>query len=333
MSSLVERVAADPPATGLLVTMVIEGMPARAADIKPGDVLVSYGGDGIAERADLQAAVEARAEEDAVEVALVRSGRQRTVRVAAGRLGVQTVPVSDGQPIEARPHKSPVRFDLDRLPDGEEWMSFRLDGGHVGFECHRHQRRGNTLVLDYEVAFDGGAEWGLNHFVVNVVLAFMRGRPEARSVRFENPLSGWITNGRLEKEGRTRRWVSSIKGPSGSEQNEVRVTADLLPSYAVSTLPMIIVPREGACLHYTPLNEGLGVPAPPAGLLCAGKDTVQGAPAWRFESHSFGERAGVTFVDDAGRIVRLGFGGPVAEPCARADALAGVNEALRPRLA
>ena len=331
-----EKIANDPPASGLLVTMVVEEMPARAAGIKPGDILVKYGTRRTVDRAALHDAIVAHEQDDAVPVEIVRSGKKRELKVRAGRLGVQGVPVEKGVAIETRPPAKKVTFDYSLLEPGpiDFWMDFALDKRKAGFEHHVYQKRGSTLVLDYEVAFDGGEAWGLNHFVVNVQMSIDGARPEPHAVRFENPLAGWVTEGKLSTEGRKRIWTSSIRG--GREKNRVIVPPEVIPSYAVSTLPLFMKPEPDACLHYTPLTEGLGVTATPAGLLCAGEDTLtvsrRKVATWRWESHAFGEREGTTWVDAKdGLPVKIDYAGPSATRSTRAKALEGLPDGLVPR--
>jgi hypothetical protein len=332
----IEKVAKSPPATGLLVTMVIEGMPARVAGIRPADVIIAYGESPTPDRVSLERAIEGTDQSGTAALEIVRAGKARILKVEPGRLGVQTVAVREGEPIEARPPAKKVTFDFSRLAQPLElWATFHLAKRRVGFEHHVYRRRGSSLLLDYEVAFDGGKHWGLNHFVVHLVLGVDGARPEARSVRYENPIAGWVTDGHLERKGSRRIWESRIRGPSGSEHNSVAVPAEVLPSYAVATLPLFLVPEPGACLHYTPLNEGLGVAAPPAGLLCAGKKSVTIASkrvqAWRWESHSFGEHLGTTVVGPNGEPMRIDYGGPHAQPATRDEALKGLHQNLVPR--
>jgi len=331
----VEKVAKSPPATGLLVTMVIEGMPARAAGLRPGDVITAYNDDPTPDPASLERAIEAADPTGTAALRVVRTGKPRTLTVEPGRLGVQTVAVREGEPMEARPSAKKVTFDFGRLSSPLElWATFHLAKRRVGFEHHVYRRRGSSLLLDYEVAFDGGKE-GLNHFVVNLVLGIDAGRPEARSSRYENPIAGWVTEGKLERKGSRRIWESKIRSPSGSEHNSVAVPVEVLPSYAIATLPLFMTPEPDACLHYTPLNEGLGVTAPPAGLLCAGTTSVTIArkrvQAWRWESHSFGEHLGTTLVGPDGEPLRIEYGGPYAMPATREEALAGLRHDLVPR--
>jgi hypothetical protein len=331
-----EKVAKDPPATGLLVTMVVEEMPAREAGIKPGDILVSYAGSSTADRGALQAAVQANEQADMVDVQVVRAGKARALRARGGRLGVQGVPVQKGVPIETRPSARKVAFDYSALGDGMDfWMSFTLAKRKAGFEHHVYGMRGSRLHLDYEVAFDGGKAWGLNHFLVNLVLSTEGARPEALSVRFENPIAGWVTEGNLTRGGSARIWRSAIRSPSGRENNDVKVPAELLPSYAIASLPLFMKPEPGACLHYTPLNEGLGVTSTPAGLVCVGEEDQTLARrkvrAWRWESHAFGEQQGTTWVADGGARLKVSYGGPTAIRVTRDEALAGVNAELEPK--
>lgn len=335
-----EKIAKDPPASGLLVTMVVNDMPAAAVGIRPGDIIVSYGDAPILDRAALQEAIAARAVADSVDLVIVRAGKEKRLCAQPGRLGVNAVPVRKGVPFEMRPPATKVRFDYALVEDEplDFWASFTLAKAKAGFEHHVYRKRGSSLILDYEVAFDGGKAYGLNHFLVQVVLAIGGARPEAQSVRFENPIEGWVTEGKLHKEGSRRTWVSSISSSKGHERNEVKVPADLVPSYAVPTLPLFITPEPGSCLHVTPLNEGLGITTPPAGIVCAERETItvtrKRIDAWRWESHALGEHGSSTWVSASDRTpLKVFYGGPVAVRTTKDDALAGISDTLEPRTA
>jgi hypothetical protein len=86
----ISLIVRDPPATGCLVTQLAPDGNAEAAGIRPGDVIVAYNGRTVATNDDLvrerDAATAASA--DSVPVLVVRDGRQQTINVKTGRLGL-----------------------------------------------------------------------------------------------------------------------------------------------------------------------------------------------------------------------------------------------------
>lgn len=83
-------VARDPPATGCLVTATSPDGNAEAAGIKAGDVIVSYNGHAVPTSDELGKEREAAAASGAetVAVVVVREGREQTMQVKPGRLGL-----------------------------------------------------------------------------------------------------------------------------------------------------------------------------------------------------------------------------------------------------
>ena len=65
-------------------------------------------------------------------------------------------------------------FDIARITQTpkqfEQWYRFVIDGKHVGYEHIRleHDAEKKLIRSISEVAFDGGEQWGLNHFIVTV---------------------------------------------------------------------------------------------------------------------------------------------------------------------
>ena len=83
-------IARDPPATGCLVTATSPDGNAEAAGIKAGDVIVSYNGHAVPTSDELVKEREAAAASgaEAVAVVVVRDGREQTMQVKPGRLGL-----------------------------------------------------------------------------------------------------------------------------------------------------------------------------------------------------------------------------------------------------
>ena len=69
---------------GALVAEVEPGSAAEAADIQPGDVITSLGGQRVQDPADLVAAITSRQPGDEVDVVLERDGETVTVTATLG---------------------------------------------------------------------------------------------------------------------------------------------------------------------------------------------------------------------------------------------------------
>jgi S1-C subfamily serine protease len=77
--------ATPPSVTGVLVAGIEPGSPAALAGIRPGDVVVSYDGEPVAEPAELVLQTTRTPIGDTVPVGIVRDGRAETVVVQVGR--------------------------------------------------------------------------------------------------------------------------------------------------------------------------------------------------------------------------------------------------------
>jgi len=81
-------VVRDPPATGCLVTQLQPDSNAEASGIKAGDVIVSYNGRGVPTGDDLRREIGAASGADTFPVVVVRDGREQTIQVKPGKLGL-----------------------------------------------------------------------------------------------------------------------------------------------------------------------------------------------------------------------------------------------------
>jgi len=78
----------DPPRTGFMVTGTLPNSQAAAAGLAPGDILVSYGNRRVRDLAELREAAEAASEDEQVPITVVRDGREVTLHLRPGRMGV-----------------------------------------------------------------------------------------------------------------------------------------------------------------------------------------------------------------------------------------------------
>jgi serine protease Do len=74
---------------GALVSGVLDGAPAERASIEPGDVIVAWNGQPVADPAELALAVARTEVGSTVQVTVIRDGRERTFSVAVGRRPAQ----------------------------------------------------------------------------------------------------------------------------------------------------------------------------------------------------------------------------------------------------
>jgi serine protease Do len=71
---------------GALVSGIIEGGPIAHGEIKAGDIIIRFDGNEVGEMRDLMRAVGESPVGKAVEVVIIRDGKEQTVRVTLGRL-------------------------------------------------------------------------------------------------------------------------------------------------------------------------------------------------------------------------------------------------------
>jgi hypothetical protein len=258
------------------------------------------------------------------------------------------VPVVEGTPLQLRPPATGVEFDFSRLVGRplDDWFAFHIGGTHVGFEHTVLGLEDGRLKLTREVAFDGGKEWGIQHFLVTIT-AEAGPQPRVLSGRFELPASGHLCEGRLVTDEAGTRWDSVLTWPEDEDGKTVekretkRIDSppkDLMPSYLIGEL-CAFMPRDiGASLHYTMLTDGTGELENPGSLYAAREEEVEvggkAIRAMRFECRSMGGTGNVTWVDEAGRIAKHLYGeGVEAFLTTKRRALADLNPDIKPRTA
>jgi hypothetical protein len=328
----------NPPATGILITFVGAGTQAEARGVAVGDVFLSYNGVATPDIPALGAAKQAVGELTEIKAVFLGPEGEKTVILAPGPIGVNGAPVVKGEPAGTLPEETGVRLDFSVLEGGEReaWYAFSLDGEtKVGFEHVSVKVTGGKLFLRREVAFDGGEQWGVNHFDVTVVAEL---GPELTAVatRFENPISGWIGTGRrVTGEDGSAAWVK--KWP---EEDEVRspLPGPVVPEYLVETLAELMPLQAGACFHFRPITEGMGSIGLPAALVVKGEEEIEfGAgtvKVWRIEQQRLGGTVnGTYFVSEDGRTLRTDYGGAMGTLTTKEAALADLHEDIQPRSA
>jgi len=329
----------DPPATGMMISSVFEETAGKKAGMEVGDVIVSYGGRPIADLEALVAAKEATAGRESVEIKAVRDNRVIVFVLAPGQIGVNLIPVTKGVAAAPLPPMTEFAFDVSRLAKAprDDWYEFSLPGtGKVGFEHAMLSVEDDHLVLRREVAFDGGEQWGINHFDVRVRMA-LTPRLHVVSTRFENPVTKWVGEGILDEEN--GHWVFAWGG-EGHERGtrSMPVTHENVPDYILESLAALMPQEVGACFHYRTMATGWPGPALMSALRAAAEEELEiggeKVKTLRFETTTRGGAAGNRhWVDTNGRIVQSYYGGAIARLTTKEKALADLHEKIVPRTA
>lgn len=336
-----EQVLADPPATGVLVLMVVPGSQAEKAGLRAGDIITAYGMAPTPTVRHLQAAKSRAQGLLAVPLQVVRREKATMITIEPGEIGIRTMDVTKGQKVVPRPPATAAKLDLSRLKKGpvEAWYWFSLDSGtsKAGFEHHILRIEGDKLIRDSEVAFDGGRQWGLNHFLVRCV-ATAEPRPKLIATDFSAPLGHYQVRGRLEEKGGKRVWKTTVIKDEGEKTIEFAAPLDLHSDYMHTAVASMMPRKAGECLHVTTLNAGQGSIVGLGGLVCRGKEQThlrgdKKVEAWRVEVVTMGRTGQVAWVDDEGRVVKNSYGSTTySYLCSKDEALAGLHSDLKPQL-
>ncbi|MCU0726144.1 MAG: PDZ domain-containing protein [Planctomycetes bacterium] len=323
----------DPPATGLLITNVGPESQAAEAGIEAGDVLVSYGGRAVTDLDALNRAKEDLAGEETVELTLTGPGGERTVTLRPGPIGVNCQPVAKGVPAASLPTPTVTGFDFTQLAKGpfDDWYAFSLDGEEkVGFEHARLALTLGKLVLRREVAFDGGEQFGVNHFDVTAI-AVAGPPPDVFAVKFASPPSDFLASGRALPGS---RWLDRRFGA----ETVLTHPSDLprIPTYLVESLAAFLPREPGACFRFRPITEGTGLAGIRSALVAVGEEEVRAggevARAFRVEWRLLsGAVAGTYWLDGPGHALLVDYGGAMAWRTTREKALEGLPPSIRPR--
>src|SRR5690606_20795294 len=116
-------------ARGALVSGVVKDGPVDDGSIKAGDVILSFDGNPVGEMRDLPRAVAESPVGKAVDVVVLRDGKEETVKVTLGRL-------------EDSPSDEDAEEDVN--PEGEEPMP---DGGEQGEDQNGEAEQGPAVAL------------------------------------------------------------------------------------------------------------------------------------------------------------------------------------------
>lgn len=338
-----EKAMQNPPATGLLVTGVGPGSAADEKGVNIGDVITSYDGVLTPTLEALGNAKGKASEAGKTTVSMVvvgPDGQSRTVELSPGPIGVGASSVVKGKAAGPLPPATPFVFDFGgvKAEPHDDWYTFHFgEGPKIGFEHGLLHVKGDRLVMRREVAFDGGEQWGVNHFDVTVETT-LASPPAVLSVHFANPSTGFWAKGKRHEDGRWHfEWTNE---DDGTETLVTQAPPGLpfIPTYLVETLAAFLPRAEGTCWHYRPMTDSNGDAGLPACLIVVGKEEVKLASgtveAWKVEQRQLGGQVGGTYwIDAAGRIVKSFYGMPVALRATKAEALNDLHEGIKPTTA
>ena len=250
--------------------------------------------------------------------------------------------MSQSQSREPLPAATDVKFDFSSLAEAphDDWYAFTLGGKKVGFEHGVNRLEDGKLVMRREVAFDGGEQWGVNHFDVTVVLT-AEASPKLVSLRFENPIHGYVGEGAPAKDDAGQPVLRYTHNGSGEQETaDHAMPSDLpaIPSYVVESLACFMPREKGACYHYRPITDGSGEIGRPAALLVMGSEDVEiggeTIATQKVQVHTFGGGPSTAFwVDAAGRVVKADYMGAVTTRAKKEDCLKDLHHGIQPRTA
>lgn len=335
-----------PSHSGLLITEILPNSQALRAGLKQGDIIVSYNDQAVTSLEALATAKEGVQAGHPCNMIIQRQSRAHNIDILGGSIGCHIYQVSAGKAIQLRPPQTPCQFDIKRIQQNpqilNQWYRFVIDGKHVGYEHIRleHDPQKHIIRSISEVAFDGGPQWGLNHFIVSVSCDDQKPF-RARSVSFHTPLSDFTASSkRITAATGGEHWSTTYdykdeRGTARSESFNIPLPSDGIPSYVVLQLASLLEREPGACFHFTSLVDGTGQRGMPSALIVDKRERLsidgQDIDCTRCDSVSL-QGTSSAWLDDQHRIVQMQFGpNTFAYVCERKHALQGIRAELKPR--
>jgi hypothetical protein len=311
-----ERIVSNPPATGLLFTVVVEGGQAAEAGFREGDILIAYAGQPAGDQQTLAALIQANAAQERVAVHYWRGGAEKTGAVKGGRLSAAFVPLEKGKPL-ARLPESAYEPNFAALKTGESFYDFIQNGRKIGFERYLLTASADgAFQVDRLTRFKGSPEF---QAALRTRLGLARDRHlSVNSLRFEVGDQG-VAN--------VNRSADMLLGIVGKEQVKLPVAADAVPSSALDLVALTMPRKLGARVRFTMLAEGGLKQDRLYELSCAARERIrvgeQEVEAFRYESTRFGVVSNRYWIADD-RLVRTDYNGPHSELTDRETALKGL---------
>ncbi|MBI2193651.1 MAG: PDZ domain-containing protein [Planctomycetes bacterium] len=299
----VESVLANPPATGIVVTLVEHDSQAEHHGFQPGDILLSYNGETPSSITDLIRLVQGAREKEQVAVRLHRGGEERAVFLRPGRIGMDGISVEQGKGAASRPPASAYTpdfslFDLAK----DEWYLFLRDRKKVGYERYRLQRDGDRIKLRVETLY--ALEKQMLEVSFHAQFRAQAGLP-LEDLSFEERSPGGRYRVELARQG------EELAGKVGEKDFRARAPADTIPTYLSALLAGTMPLESGATVHLTLFGEGNLTLYRGTALACRGREEVivggKKMSLWRFEQSLYGKVGNVYDLDDQRRLVRARF--------------------------
>lgn len=348
-----EQLLEKPGATGLIILGLAPKSQAQEKGLQRGDIVTAYNGMPVPDvetlREAIQKAVDAKLEK--IPLTVARTGKERTVEIGLGPLGVNSLAVTKDKPTQARPPASGIKFDFASLKDKpqEAWYDFMIGGKKVGFEHYLLELKGDHLVLTSETAFDGGEAYpGIQQFVVGLeATATVDPQPYLLKSSFAFPPGKFSSEGIRVSEGQNGKttwrfkasWVESDEAGKETPKNQegsCPAPADLLSDYLLVPLAAFMPRKAGACLRFVNLDLGAGEHSDPAALYVKGEEETEVAgekvKSWCIEQHVWGQVTRKSWVDAQGRVVKNAYGtGAESVLTTKEKALAGLPKGIEPK--
>jgi len=334
-----EAAAADPPATGLLVTAVIQRRQGHDRGVRPGEVITRYGPTPTPTIRSIAAAISEAADAgEQVPVTLVSRDGERVLAFDPGPLGLVVHEVAEGKADEMRPPATDAALDLSPLRGGPVEAWYRVEAGvgsvmhapgeHIGFQHWRVRRVGGGVIVEAEVAW--GGPLGDKHFLLRAVFD---GDPLSnREVR-----CAWPDHGRVYRLVRVEpgRMRFTLTGVEPGEDGPVVVPGRAAEPIAFLQLARFMPTDPGASVHFTPLDIEQGTPLGPTAMHVVGPwfgwHGGEMLETTRVDLTGSGTREQSAFVDGNGRLVMIDQGdGQLSRLTTRAGAVAGLPEGMTP---
>lgn len=296
--SELEKILANPPASGLLIIGFVRNAPASAKGLRRGDLLQKYAGVPLTSVDQLKKVIAQNEKAKERSVEFVRSDKATRLNVEPGPLGVRTARVEKGKWKWRRAAAMTYDPDLSGL-SGETWMAYLLSGKHAGFERRALAAAGNGLEANYRVAFSG--EGFDDRFRVTVKL--VKGVPlHFLSLRYTRETDRGVSVVEAKREG--GRLVGTRRGKSES----IAASSDTVPSYCVADLAATLPLRIGFIVGFTVFEEDEFGLQPGHELVCITKEQVpvggKAVEAWVFEDRQYGEPGNRYWIDGKRKLVK-----------------------------
>jgi len=167
---------------------------------------------------DVIAAPGATGAEDSVRMLVHRGGKEVSLAVRKGRIGVTLIPIRKGVGRAPLPPGTVKSFDFSRLADRpqEAWFAFYTGEEKCGYGRIRALLVGDRLLVLTEEVFEDGTQL-LDHEVTCVTTA--TGTPTLRMTAFRDRMNDWERFGSACAGGKDEvRWTGVSLGPCSDEE-------------------------------------------------------------------------------------------------------------------